>query len=230
MGTHDELLQQLSQIAAQNKIKRDAEEARAKKYQGMEDADYMKARQEQIDAEQNPYAMSAQGASLGSAFGPWGTLIGGIAGGVYGNVKDAMSRHEHGAGWGESIVGSAKDTLAPWQNKDLMHHPMNTISRGAGALGTLGSAYNKMQSDNALAGKAPAQFGGGGPDINSQDSSVLSKSFGDPGSTGTDKFGRSLGNSPLETYLSATGSQAQSSPLANQGYTWDPKRGWVFQG
>jgi hypothetical protein len=197
MATHDELLRQLSSIAAQNKIKLEAEEARAKKYADLEDADYMQAREDAVNAEQNPYAMSAQGASMGSAFGPWGTLVGGILGGVYGNVKDYSSRKAHGESTGDALLGSFKDTAMPWQNKDLMKHPMNTFGRAMPAVGTLGRAYQQNQANNALHGTdgagtfdSSAGLGTGGSRLGLSDENRLA----------TDDNG-------LQTYLSATGEQ-----------------------
>lgn len=90
----------------------------------------------------------AQGASAGAAFGPWGALIGGLAGGASGILKQSKDPTARGIGDAIHGVGSLVSTVRG--------------GGASGALGSLASIGTGALGSGKGAGAANALLGAGG--------------------------------------------------------------------
>ena len=102
---------------------------------------------------------AAKGASMGSAFGPWGALVGGIAGTAKGQVEAYKQRRSEGQGFGSSLLSTVGDTpfgfnLGEGITSGGKHwSDDNYASLGGETLGNLmqagGGAYKGYMADKA---------------------------------------------------------------------------------
>lgn len=115
----------------------------AEELQAREEADRAKAQAEADYAA--PGSRALQGAALGSAAGPWGTLVGGVAGHLYG-AYEAGSKGKGGFDWGEA--GSA---LSPTRTLAALGQP-GGMQNASTAIGTVGAEMGRR--DTAASQKA----------------------------------------------------------------------------
>lgn len=119
---------------------------------------YKKVLQQQQDMinadEQNWMPSAMKGASLGSSFGPWGALIGGIAGTAAGMYSSAKSQHDKGGkSWLEAGARAMFDPSLTFGSERQINRDVSSAMPAAGAMG---SAFQKYQQQQKAAATGPA--------------------------------------------------------------------------
>ena len=87
-----------------------------------------------------------QGGQAGSAFGPWGALVGGIAGRVAGGLKSVEARRQKGESGGKAAFNAFLNPVQEVRNLG------NTLKCGAGTpmAGTLAGSIERKRDEDRL--------------------------------------------------------------------------------
>jgi hypothetical protein len=140
------------------------------------------------------------GASMGSAFGPWGALIGGLAGTAKGMFEGIDARSQSGQDIGDAILNTVNPIGGGFGGEKVSPHgiPNLTSSPGnvamAGQMGSSAKDWMRNMNSSELGGGGGGMPGGGGglgefPGGGSGMSSDYEQSLEDIASTSKTKAG-----------------------------------------
>lgn len=200
---HDQLLQMLSQMAAKKQAAANEEARRADRVGDVEQRDWL--------------GTTAQGASMGSSFGPFGALIGGIIGSGYGMIRAGKNRMDHGQGFFEA----AGNTMGDFLPENVRKHPGEFGQKILPAAGMLGKAYQDNKASKALNGvQSDAKMGDLGKGT-ATPSLTLQKEFSDPNAEALRNYRTAMGSAPQYGGLGGQKLGMGENPGIDNGQAWE---------
>lgn len=200
---HDALLRKLAEVAAKRQAAANEEARRADRAGDVEQRDWL--------------GTGAQGASLGSSFGPWGALVGGIIGSGYGMIRAGRNRMQHG----QNFFEAAGNTMGDFLPENVRKHPGEFGQKALPALGMLGKAYQQNQANKALSGvQSDAKMGDLGSG-NATPSLTLQKEFSDPNAEALRNYRSAMSSTPQYGGLGGQKLAMGDNPGVDNGQAWE---------